>query len=97
MGALKRRVTESHDPATTTLGDLAKEGLRVFCWCSVRPQCRDRDSAADRQTCPMFQYGHACAAHHAKHAMSPRGLRSATNGGQIARYGWVMDSPLPMR
>ena len=34
MGAFKRRVTESHDPANpTTLGDLAKDGLRVFCWC----------------------------------------------------------------
>lgn len=34
MGAFKRRLTNSHDPASpATLGDLAAEELQVFCWC----------------------------------------------------------------
>ena len=34
MGAFKRRQTARHDPVDpATLGDLANEGLHVFCWC----------------------------------------------------------------
>ena len=34
MGGFKRQLTNSFDPASpTTLGDLAAEGLQVFCWC----------------------------------------------------------------
>ena len=34
MGVFKRRQTACHDPVDpATLGDLANEGLHVFCWC----------------------------------------------------------------
>ena len=53
MGAFKRRLTARHDPSDpATLGDLARDGLQVFCWCHRCGHNAELDTAADRAPWP---------------------------------------------
>ena len=50
MGAFKKRVTARHDPVDpATLGDLAADGLHVFCWCHRCGHNAEVETAPDCQ------------------------------------------------
>ena len=93
MGAFKRRVTDSHDPANpTTLGDLAKDGLRVFCWCHRCGHNAEIETAPlIARLGPMFPVPELgsrmrCTSCEARD-VATRPAWPRHGGGQIARYG----------
>ena len=84
MGGFKRQLTNSFDPASpTTLGDLAAEGLQVFCWCH---RCGHN---AEIETAPLIaRLGRRlrCTSCEARD-IATRPAWPRHGGGQIARYG----------
>lgn len=93
MGAFKNQITTSNDPADpATLGDLAAEGLHVFCWCHRCGHNAEMETAPlIARLGPMFPVPELggrmrCTACEARD-VATRPAWPRHGGGQIARYG----------
>lgn len=93
MGAFKRQQTARQDSINpATLGDLAAEGLRVFCWCHRCGHNAEMDTTTlIARLGPLFPVPELggrmrCTSCEARD-VATRPAWPHHGGGQIARYG----------